>query len=51
MQYFKFPFEFPTINYNIVCEETILVVISHEYVHISLVCYGASWIWETFFGR
>ena len=42
--------EFPIINDNIVYEEAIFVVVSHENVHISLVRYRASWFWETFFG-
>ena len=49
MQYFKFPLEFPTINDNIVSEEAILVVVSHEIEHMSLIHYCASLFWETFF--
>ena len=45
---FKFPLEFPTIDDNIVCEEAILVVVSHEYEHLSLVHYRASLYWENF---
>ena len=42
--------EFPAINENIVCEEAILVVVSHENEHLSLIRYSASIFWETFFG-
>ena len=41
--------EFPTTNENIVCEEAILVVVSHENEHMSLIRYCASLFWETFF--
>ena len=49
MQKFKFPWQFPTINDNIACEEATLVVVSHEHEHMSLVRYRASLFWETFF--
>ena len=39
---FKFPMEFSTINDNVVCEQAILVVVSHECVYMSLVRYRAS---------
>ena len=40
--------EFPTINDNIVCEEAVLVVVSHEHEHMSLIRYRAGLFWETF---
>ena len=49
MQYFEFPLEFPTINDNIVCQEAILVVVSYEYEHMSLIRYRASLFRETYF--
>ena len=48
MQKLIFPLELPTISHNIVCEKTILVVVSQEYFHMSLVRYRKSWFWGTF---